>query len=87
VTLVGLAQVAGLSPFHLCRAFREAVGMTPHAYLTQIRVGRARSLLRAGLPPAVVAIEVGFCDQAHLTRHFKRIVGTTPTKYVNGTRR
>jgi AraC-like DNA-binding protein len=84
VTLGGLAQIVGLSPFHLCRVFRGAVGMTPHAYQTQVRVRRAKSLLRAGLPIALVAPEVGFFDQAHLTRHFKRIVGTTPRQYVKG---
>jgi len=84
VTLPALARFAGLSAFHLCRVFREAVGMTPHAYQTQVRVRRAKSLLRAGLPITVAAAEAGFYDQAHLTRHFKRIVGLTPGRYVKG---
>jgi transcriptional regulator GlxA family with amidase domain len=71
VTLGALARFAGLSSFQLCRVFREAVGMTPHAYQTQARVRRAKSLLSAGLPIALVATEAGFYDQAHLTRHFK----------------
>jgi AraC-like DNA-binding protein len=83
VTLGALARFAGLSAFHLCRVFREAVGMTPHAYQTQARVRHAKSLLRAGLPIALVATEAGFYDQAHLTRHFKRIVGLTPGQYRN----
>jgi len=82
VTLHALAQVAGLSAFHLCRVFRDAVGMTPHAYQTQVRVRRAKLLLREGLPVTQVAVEAGFCDQAHLTRHFKRIVGLPPARYV-----
>lgn len=82
VTLPALARFAGLSAFHLCRVFREAVGMTPHAYQTQVRVRRAKSLLRSGLPITQVAVEAGFYDQAHLTRHFKRIVGLTPGRYV-----
>jgi AraC-like DNA-binding protein len=82
VTLAALARVAGLSAFHLCRVFGEAVGMTPHAYQTQVRVRRARSLLAAGRPIAAAAAEAGFYDQAHLTRHFKRIVGLTPGRYV-----
>lgn len=86
VTLGTLARFAGLSPFHLCRVFREGVGMTPHAYQTQVRVRRAKSLLRAGLPIALVAAEAGFYDQAHLTRHFKGIVGLTPGRYLNYTR-
>lgn len=82
VTLPALARFAGLSAFHLCRVFRGAVGMTPHAYQTQTRVRRAKSLLRAGLPITQVAAEAGFYDQAHLTRHFKRIVGLTPGRYA-----
>ena len=84
VTLPALARSAGLSAFHLCRIFREAVGMTPHSYQTQVRVRRAKSLLRAGLPITLAAAEAGFYDQAHLTRHFKRIVGVTPGQYVKG---
>lgn len=82
VTLTALARVAGLSAFHLCRVFGQAVGLTPHAYQTQARVRRAKTLLRAGVPIAQVAADVGFYDQAHLTRHFKRIVGLTPGRYV-----
>ena len=85
VTLETLAQAAGLSAFHLCRVFRSAVGMTPHAYQTHVRVRRARALLGAGLPITQVAAEVGFYDQAHLTRHFKHIVGMTPGRYVHDT--
>ena len=87
VTLAALARFAGLSAFHLCRVFGETVGMTPHAYQTQVRVRHAKSLLRAGLPIALVAAEAGFYDQAHLTRHFKRIVGLTPGRYAAEARR
>jgi transcriptional regulator GlxA family with amidase domain len=50
-------------------------------------VRHAKSLLRAGLPIALVAAEAGFYDQAHLTRHFKRIVGLTPGRYATEARR
>jgi AraC-like DNA-binding protein len=56
--------------------------MPPHAYQTHVRVRRARSLLRDGLPIGAVAARVGFYDQAQLTRHFKRIVGLTPGRYL-----
>jgi AraC-like DNA-binding protein len=82
VSLTTLARMAGLSPFHLCRVFRRDVGMTPHVYQTQVRVRRAKELLREEMPVALAAAEVGFYDQAHLTRHFKRIVGVTPGEYV-----
>jgi len=82
VALGPLARFAGLSHFHLCRVFREAMGLPPHAYLMQVRVRRAKCLLRAGMPIAHVAAEAGFYDQAHLTRQFKSIVGLTPGRYV-----
>jgi AraC-like DNA-binding protein len=86
VTLTALAQFAGLSAFHLCRVFRAATGMPPHAYQTQVRVRRARDLLRAGVPITRAATEAGFYDQAHLNRHFKQIVGVTPGRYVRAAR-
>jgi len=49
--------------------------------LTGRRVDRARRLLLDGAPAAEVAAAAGFTDQAHLTRHFKRYLGTTPSRY------
>jgi AraC-like DNA-binding protein len=70
-----------MSPFALLRAFRAETGLPPHAYLNQLRVRLARQLLDAGLPPAQVAVDAGFADQPHLTRHFKRAVGVPPAAY------
>jgi AraC-like DNA-binding protein len=80
-SLDDLAQAAGMSPFALLRAFRSETGLPPHAYLNQLRVRLARRLLDDGLAPAVVAAEAGFADQAHLTRHFKRVIGVPPGAY------
>jgi len=80
-SLAELAALTGLSQFSLLRAFRSATGLPPHAYLNQLRVRRARLLLDDGLPPADVAAATGFADQAHLTRHFKRVVGVPPAAY------
>jgi len=77
-----LAEVAGCSPFALTRAFRRHVGLPPHAYLTQCRVERARTLLSAGGDVATIAFEVGFADQAHLTRHFRRYIGVPPARFA-----
>jgi AraC-like DNA-binding protein len=79
-----LAQVTGMSPFTLLRAFRGQTGLPPHAYLNQLRVRLARRMLDRGVPPAEVAVAVGFADQAHLTRHFKRIMGVPPGAYQRG---
>lgn len=80
-SLAELAAVTGLSQFALLRAFRAQTGLPPHAYLNQLRVRRARSLLDDGLPATEVAALTGFADQAHLTRHFKRVVGVPPGAY------
>jgi AraC-like DNA-binding protein len=80
-SLENLAAELGTSPFVLLRAFRDTYGMPPHAWLTDARVRRARSLLDAGTAPAEAAVTVGFTDQPHLNRHFSRIVGVPPGAY------
>ncbi|NHI09975.1 AraC family transcription regulator [Streptomyces sp. KO7888] len=82
-SLAALATDLGLSRYQLLRAFRTATGMPPYAWLAQHRVARARGLLDAGLRPAEVAALVGFADQAHLTRWFRRVLGVTPAAYRN----
>ena len=82
VTLDELAAHAGLDKFHLCRAFRAQVGLPPYAYLTQLRILRAKKLLADGVRPGDVAPQVGLYDQSQLNRHFRRIVGTTPGQYA-----
>jgi AraC-like DNA-binding protein len=76
-----LSALTGLPPFGLLRAFRAETGLPPHAYLNQLRVRKARGLLDQGIAPALVASRTGFADQAHLTRHFKRVVGVPPGAY------
>lgn len=83
ISIDRLSQIASLSPFHLIRVFSSETGIPPHAYLTQIRIKRARELLARGYPVAFTACETGFVDQSHLTRQFKRIMGVTPGKYSN----
>ena len=63
------------------RAFTEAYGLAPSDYQRQLRVRTARGLLSHGVSPALAAAEAGFADQAHLTRHFKRVVGVPPAAY------
>ncbi|MBP2297821.1 AraC family transcriptional regulator [Azospirillum picis] len=84
VELAELAEAAGLSRFHLLRVFRAAVGTTPHGYLTDRRVARAKRLLAGPLPLAEVALACGFCDQAHFNRVFKGRVGVSPGQYRRG---
>jgi AraC-like DNA-binding protein len=81
VTLAEAATTLHAHPTHLVRAFRDAFGLPPHAYLIGRRVERARALLLAGQPPAEVATAVGFYDQSHLTRYFRRYLGTAPSTF------
>ncbi|MGW0391687.1 AraC family transcriptional regulator [Streptomyces sp. NPDC003042] len=80
------AALDGVHPTQLIRAFRQAYGLPPHAYLTGRRVARARELLLAGLPPAEAATAAGFYDQAHLARHFGRHVGISPGRFARSGR-
>lgn len=75
----GLAAVAQLSAGHFCRAFKASLGETPHAYVTRQRVRRAQQLMLGSRDTlAQIAGACGLTDQAHLTRLFRRWVGTTP---------
>ncbi|MBE9138227.1 AraC family transcriptional regulator [Nodosilinea sp. LEGE 07088] len=78
VSLEELSALVNLSPFRLNRVFSQEVGVPPHAFLNQVRVWQAKAQLARGIPIAQVAVETGFYDQAHLTRHFKRLLGYTP---------
>lgn len=84
IGLEELADVAGLSRAHLIRAFRREYFITPHAFQTDMRIRHARRLLRSGLAPADVALQCGFADQAHFSRHFKARTGVTPAVFRHG---
>jgi AraC-like DNA-binding protein len=82
VTLAEAAAELNASETHLVRAFTREHGIAPHQYLTGRRLDLARHLLLAGRPAAEVATDVGFYDQAHLTRHFTKLLGVPPGRYV-----
>jgi AraC-like DNA-binding protein len=82
LTLAEAASLLGASETHLVRAFTREFGIAPHQYLTGRRLDRARHLLLDGRTVAETAVEVGFYDQAHLTRNFKRLLGVTPGTFV-----
>jgi len=86
ITLDELASHARLDKFHLCRAFRDQVGLPPHAYVTHRRVSLAQALLERGVSQAEAAARVGLYDQSQLHRHFKRIVGMTPGAFARAVR-
>ncbi|WP_277960508.1 AraC family transcriptional regulator [Pseudomonas sp. RIT-To-2] len=80
-SLEALAEAVHLSPFHFARCFRKATGLPPHAWLMQQRIARARALLRDGCLPVQVAVQLGFADQSHLSRQFKKVYGVGPRAY------
>jgi AraC-like DNA-binding protein len=82
VTLADAAAAVHTSPFHLHRVFRAATGVTPHAYLTQLRVDRARELLREGRSVGETAVAVGFRSRGHLARVFRVRTGVHPSRYA-----
>lgn len=82
ISLSDLSCEAGLSPYYLLRVFSKQTGMTPHAYLNHVRVLKARQLIESHVPLADTALTVGFCDQSHLNRIFKKIYGITPGQYA-----
>ena len=82
LTLGELARIAGLSLYHFARMFKRTVGMTPHRYVLERRVERAKGMLRtthAGL--AEIGLSAGFCNQSHFTSTFRRMVGATPAEF------
>jgi len=79
LTLLEVAQIAGLSTSHFKALFRKSVGMPPHQYLIRRRVERAATQLRTGdTPIGEIALANGFCHQSHLAMHTRRILGVTP---------
>jgi AraC-like DNA-binding protein len=81
-TIAELAEVLGASRSHLVRVFSQTYGIAPHGYVIGRRVDAARRLLLDGRGPAEAASASGFHDQAHLTRHFSRVLGTTPGRFT-----
>lgn len=85
VSLSELASMADLSEFHLQRMFKRTHGLSPHAYLTEIRVEKSIDMMRRGLALSEIAIECGFSHQSHFTRVFKQQTGVTPRQYLLAT--
>ncbi len=83
LTLPELAALIGIGQSQFGRLFKQSTGSTPHQYVIQCRVERARQLLaQGGLSIGQIATVAGFADQSHLTYHFKRLLGVTPRQYL-----
>jgi AraC family transcriptional regulator len=89
LTLSDIASAVNLSAFHLARLFKRTLGVSLYQHVLQVRVTSARSLLAGGSSGrslAEIAAAVGFADQSHLTRHFRRITGVTPRQFRGSTK-
>src|SRR5829696_3521636 len=80
-----MAREAGYSRFHFARAFANAYGETPRAYLTRRRIERAKTLLRtANLSVTEICLLVGFESLGSFGTKFRELVGQSPTAYRTG---
>lgn len=87
LTLSSLADSLHMSPFHLQRTFKRLAGITPAAYIQQIRIREAGKLLvSTDLPVIDIAGQVGFINAAHFATRFQAITGLTPTQYRGANR-
>ncbi|MDY2984311.1 MAG: AraC family transcriptional regulator [Synergistes jonesii] len=81
LNLEDLANYVNLSLFHFTRLFKKEVGMSPHAYITQLRVNRAQDLIQYGESLLGIAYELGFADQSHFSRTFLKLTGVSPVRF------
>jgi AraC-like DNA-binding protein len=82
VRLADMARAAGLSPFHFQRLFRRAMGETPHAYLTRVRLDHAKEMLARGRSVTDACFDVGFSSVGSFSALFAREVGLAPSAYA-----
>jgi AraC family transcriptional regulator len=84
LTVSGIAQAVYMSPYHFTRLFKESTGLSPYQYVIEARVRKAKELLTTGqFTISEAAFHLGFADQSHLTRHFKRVFGLPPTRLLS----
>ncbi|RZM75229.1 helix-turn-helix domain-containing protein [Leptolyngbya iicbica] len=85
IKLADLAQLLTMSPFHFGRMFKQSIGVSPHQYVIQQRVERAKRLLKQGDRPIIdIAFDCGFSSHSHLTKQFRQLTGVTPTAFRKG---
>ncbi|SBS32569.1 HTH-type transcriptional activator RhaS [Marinomonas spartinae] len=81
INLDSLGGLVGLTRYSLAKQFRQQVGVSPYQYVCLVRIKNAQSLMKQGERPTDIASAVGFFDQSHLAKHFKRLCGVTPSQY------
>ncbi|WP_322898850.1 helix-turn-helix transcriptional regulator [Arcobacter peruensis] len=81
ISLEDLSKEFNLNPFYIIRLFKSQMNLTPHSYLLNVRINKAKEYLKKGYSISEVAQESGFFDQSHLHRNFLKIVANTPNEY------
>ncbi|MBV9231941.1 MAG: helix-turn-helix transcriptional regulator [Chloroflexi bacterium] len=81
LTLPALARLVGLSPYYFARRFKQTTGLSPHQYILARRIEQAKHLLKQGESLAQITDRLGFADQSHLSRSFKRVTGISPQAF------
>ena len=82
IKLTTLAEMAGISQYYFCQLFKQSLGISPYQYVLQLRVERAKQLLKSQkMTICDIALACGFANQSHFTKHFRKLTGTTPKAY------
>lgn len=82
ISLVMLAKLVKLSPYHFARAFRHTFGLPPHRYHMARRMARAQYLLlRSALPVTLIGVRIGFSEASSFTRAYRSYAGVTPSEF------
>jgi AraC family transcriptional regulator len=85
IKLADLAKLLGMSPFHFGRMFKQSIGISPHQYVIQQRVERAKRLLKQTDQAIIdIALECGFNSHSHLSKQFRQVTGVTPKEFRRG---
>ena len=82
ISIADMSEKVHISSYHMIRKFAGENGLTPHKFQLQCRIRKAQELLESGMKVVDVATAVGFCDQSHLCRVFKRQMGISPEEYI-----
>ncbi|MBU2630244.1 MAG: AraC family transcriptional regulator, partial [Proteobacteria bacterium] len=80
-SLKKLSDIACLSPFHFQRQFTKSIGISPHEYLMDLKIKKAKKMLLRSQDIADIALGLGFVDQSHFSRMFRKTVGIPPGRY------
>jgi AraC family transcriptional regulator len=78
-----MARVMNMNSSYFCRAFQQEIGISPHQFILQLRIEKAKELLKKSPQISIldIALSCGFSSQSVLNKHFRKFVGTTPTQY------